>query len=84
MEKALYTLGEFTTNMQEFEIKVYLNRSLEICMAYLQGANQHHRVKFMALEALAPIITAAEHNIIPTRDNILQILSTTIQNSTQL
>ena len=70
--------------MQEYEIKPYLSKSLEICIGYLQGPNQHRRVKYMALNALAPIITAAEHNILPMRDTLLQIFLTTIQNATTL
>ena len=38
----------------------------------------------MALTALSPIIIAAEHNIIPTRDALLQSFFNTIENSTTL
>ena len=47
--------------MEEYEIKPYLNRGLEICMAYLNGPTQHKKVKYMALTALSSIIIAAEH-----------------------
>ena len=39
VERALYALGEFATNFEEYEIKPYLARSLDICMAYLNGPN---------------------------------------------
>jgi len=81
-ERAIYALGEFATNMEEYEIKPYLNRSVEICMAYLQGPTQHRRVKYMALNALGPIITAAEHHILPMRDSLLQAFLSTVQNAT--
>ena len=70
-EKAIYSLGEFATNMEEYEIKPYLARCLEICMAYLNGPNQYRKVKYMALSALSPIIIAAEHHIMPSRDALL-------------
>ena len=38
-ERAIYALGEFATNMEEYEIKPYLAQSIEICMAYLNGQN---------------------------------------------
>ena len=53
-------------------------------MAYLNGPTQHRKVKYMALTALSPIIIAAEHNILPTRDALLQSFFNTIQNSTSL
>ena len=77
-EKALFALGEFSTHMEEYEIKPYLQRCLELCMAYLNGPTQHRKVKYMALTALSPIIIAAEHNILPTRDALLQSFFNTI------
>ena len=59
-ERAIYALSEFAANMVEYEIKPYLNKSLEICMAYLNGPTQHRKVKYMALTALSAIIIAAE------------------------
>lgn len=38
----------------------------------------------MALSALSPIIIAAEHNIMPTRDALLQSFFNTIQNATSI
>ena len=70
-EKALYALGEFATNMEEYEMKPYLARCLEVCLVYLNGPNQYRKVKYMALTALSPIIIAAEHHIIPSRDALL-------------
>lgn len=36
-ERAIYALGEFATNMEEYEIKPYLTQCLTICLAYLNG-----------------------------------------------
>lgn len=77
-ERAIYALGEFATNMEEYEIKPYLNRSLEICLAYLNGPTQHRKIKYMALTALSPIIICAEHNILAKRDELLQSFFNTI------
>ena len=60
-ERAIYALSEFAANMEEYEIKPYLDRSLAICMEYLNGPTQHRKVKYMALTALSSIIIAAEH-----------------------
>ena len=70
--------------MEEYEVKHYLNRSLEICMAYLNGPNQQRKVKYMSLTALSSLIIAAEHHILPTRDALLQSFFNTIRNSTAL
>ena len=39
VEKAIYALSLFATNFSEYSIKPYLARSLDICMAYLNGPN---------------------------------------------
>lgn len=70
--------------MEEYEIKPYLSRCLEICMAYLNGPTQYRKVKYMALSALSPIIIAAEHHILPTRDALLQSFFNTIKSATSL
>lgn len=70
--------------MEEYEIKPYLSRSLDICLAYLNGPTQHRKIKYMALNALSPIIICAEHHILPRRDELLQAFFNTIQNATTL
>ena len=70
--------------MVEYEIKPYLGRALEICMSYLNGPTQHRKVKYMALTALSAIIIAAEFQILPMRDTLLQSFFNTIRNANTL
>lgn len=83
-ERAIYALSEFAANMVEYEIKPYLGRALEICMSYLNGPTQHRKVKYMALTALSAIIIAAEFQILPMRDTLLQSFFNTIRNANTL
>mmetsp|Transcript_39272 Transcript_39272/g.51389 ORF Transcript_39272/g.51389 Transcript_39272/m.51389 type:complete len:237 (-) Transcript_39272:402-1112(-) len=80
--RALRALGEFAGAMEEYEIKSYLQQSVEICMAYLTGPNQYRKTKYMALDALSPIIIAAEHQIMPFQQGLLQAFFTTIDQCT--
>lgn len=83
-ERAIYALSEFAANMVEYEIKPYLAKALEICMAFLNGPTQYRKVKYMALTALSAIIIAAEFQILPMRDPLLQSFFNTIRNATSL
>ena len=83
-ERAIYALSEFCGSMQDYEIKPYLDQSLQICMAFLNGAGQHRKVKYMALTALSSIIIAAEHQILPSRDVLMQSFFETIRGASTL
>ena len=77
-ERAIYALSEFAANMQEYEVKGYLEQSVQICLAYLNGPTQHRKVKYMALTALSSLIIAAEHQILPFQQTLLISLFNTI------
>lgn len=83
-ERAIYALSEFCANMEEYEIRPYLSKSLEVCVAYLNGAQQHRKVKYMALTALSSIIIAADNYIIPSRDVLMNSFMAIVQGATAL
>ena len=83
-ERALRALGEFAGSMEEYEVKQYLQSGVDICLAFLLGPNQLRKVKYMALDALSPLIIAAEHQIMPMQQALLQAFFTTIDNCTTI
>ena len=70
--------------MEEYEIKPYLQRNVEICMAFINGPTQYRKVKYMALTALSAIIIAAEHQILPYMQALLQTFFQTIEKCTDV
>ncbi len=70
--------------MEEYEMKPYLQPNVEICMAYINGPTQYRKVKYMALTALSSIIIAAERNILPFQQSLLQSFFSTIERCTEM
>ena len=81
-ERAIYALAEFTASMEMYEVKPYLERTVQICLAYLNGQGQKRGVRYQSLNALSAIITAGEESIMPMRDTLLQTFYGIVKNTT--
>lgn len=73
-EKALFALAEFASQMEDSEIKPYVETGLKIIDSYLNGAGQKRSVRYQALNCLSAYILASQHLIHPYMTNLLQNL----------
>ena len=67
--------------MQAVEFQVYLDKSIQIFLAYLDE-NQSDNVRNEALDALSGLITASKESIMPYRDTLLKTFYETVIKST--
>ena len=70
--RAVFALSEFIANMEDYDMKPYLQSSLKLCLTYLNDPKQHREIKYGVLQALSSIIIAADSIILPNRDELLK------------
>lgn len=79
--KAIYALSEFAANMEESEVKPYLEESIKVLVSYITGPAQKRDTRFHALEALSNVIAAAQNLINPYREDLINTLFVVLKNS---
>jgi hypothetical protein len=72
IQKTLYALNEFVLNL-EYDIKLYLEDIIKICLAYVQAPQFSRDAKYWALVTLSSTINTAGKKIQPFMNDLLEI-----------
>lgn len=78
--KAIFAMSEFIKNMEDTEIKPYLDEVVKILVVYITGEGQMKDCRYTALEALSNIVVAAQELILPYREDLINTLYEIVKN----
>lgn len=65
IQKGLFALHEFATNLDTIEIRPYLDELVNLLLSYINSHQFNRDIKYWALNALGSVVSCACKRILP-------------------